>query len=197
MVTDIDISTQALIKLGADPIQSFTDGTREASVAANTYKRYKQQELSIYPWNFAQRTFQLNKLITTPQNQQWTYAFAIPADYLAVLTLRRQSDGQEIPYHFERNQVWALEDEVVVDYIADREENEFPAYFISCLACRLAAEWAESVIGIGSVRDRAWQEYYNQRRESRSTDAQENGPIPLIGAHTSQILRARRSGGQW
>ncbi len=197
MVTDIDISTQALIKLGAEPIQSFTDGTREASVASNTYERYKQEELSTYPWNFAQRTFQLNKLTTTPLNEQWTYAFAIPADYLAVLTVRRLSDGEEIPYQFEQNQVWALEEEVVLDYLADVQENDFPAYFISCLACRLAYEWAESVIGMAGVRDRAWNEYLNQRRESRSVDAQENGPIQLIGPETSTILRARRSGGQW
>ena len=41
-VSKIDIGTMALLKVGANPIQSFTEGTREAQAVSNMYDEVKR-----------------------------------------------------------------------------------------------------------------------------------------------------------
>ena len=51
--TDVSICSKALLKIGAQTITSFEDGTAEAEVAANLYPLVRDSLLSAYPWSFA------------------------------------------------------------------------------------------------------------------------------------------------
>ena len=51
--TDISICSNALLKIGAESITSFLDGTAEAEVAANLYPMIRDGLLASYPWSFA------------------------------------------------------------------------------------------------------------------------------------------------
>jgi hypothetical protein len=61
-LTKFDLISQAFIKLDAETVASFDDGTREAEIAATLYDNAKESERSSYPWNFTQKTFQLSQI---------------------------------------------------------------------------------------------------------------------------------------
>jgi len=52
-LTGIALCSRALIKLGADSIASFEDGTAEAEVAASLYGPIRDALISAHPWTFA------------------------------------------------------------------------------------------------------------------------------------------------
>ena len=51
--TNIGICSNALLKIGAEGITSFEDGTAEAEIAYSLYPLIRDSLLSSYPWSFA------------------------------------------------------------------------------------------------------------------------------------------------
>lgn len=51
--TNIGICSNALLKIGAEGITSFEDGTAEAEIAYSLYPLLRDGLLSAYPWSFA------------------------------------------------------------------------------------------------------------------------------------------------
>ncbi len=52
-LSSIALCSRALLKLGADTIISFDEGTAEAEIAANLYPTIRDSQLSACPWTFA------------------------------------------------------------------------------------------------------------------------------------------------
>ena len=52
-LTALALCSRALLRLGAQPIASLTEGTPEAEVAANLYPGIRDALLSAHPWSFA------------------------------------------------------------------------------------------------------------------------------------------------
>ena len=60
------LCSRALLKIGAQPIASFDEGTAEAEVAANLYPAARDALLSLHPWSFATAQATLPRLA-----EQW------------------------------------------------------------------------------------------------------------------------------
>lgn len=86
--TDISICSNALLKIGAESITSFLDGTAEAEVAANLYPMIRDGLLASYPWSFAVGQKSLPRLAGVPL-ADYSYAYRLPNDFLRC-TFRRQ-----------------------------------------------------------------------------------------------------------
>ena len=83
--TDISICSNALLKIGAESITSFLDGTAEAEVAANLYPLIRDGLLASYPWSFAVGQKSLPRLAGVPL-ADYSYAYRLPNDFLRVLS---------------------------------------------------------------------------------------------------------------
>ena len=96
--TDVQICANALVRLGAEPIQSFDDGTQISTTCDSIYKFKKEYMLAVYPWRFTMKFIQLSRLVTAP-TAQWQYQYALPADRVSSgMPAVFQSDGvSEIP----------------------------------------------------------------------------------------------------
>jgi hypothetical protein len=200
-LTDIDICSAALVKIGSNPIQSFSDNTKEAQVAGVVYPVAVNSELGAYPWNFAGNQLELNQTTQTPLNEQWKYAYQLPADVLAVRTCYDVS-GNTIVYFVENDLCYASESQVFCDYTRQITpggftEANFTPYFIDLLIARCAYEFAVSVIGISTDVDRAEHEYEAKRQRARNTDANTNQPQSLINPFNSALCRARAGWWGW
>jgi len=139
-LSGIAICSRALMKLGADGITSFEDGTAEAEVAASLYGPVRDALLSAYPWSFATGQIGLARLAAEPV-ADYAYAYQLPSDFLRVLSAGVSGRGRGIQYRIAERRLHTDASEVTLTYIFRPDEQTFPAFFDQALIARLAAEF--------------------------------------------------------
>ena len=66
MATEVSICSNALRRLGDDPITSLTDNTERARLCNSFYEDTRDAVLRLHPWNFAITRTSLAKLSDAP-----------------------------------------------------------------------------------------------------------------------------------
>lgn len=138
--SDISICSNALLKLGANGITSFDDGTAEAEISSALYGIIRDGMLSAYPWSFAKAQKKLPRMTDVPV-ADFSYAYQLPNDFLRVISAGCGTRGQGIEYRIHENRLHTDQPEVILTYIFRPDENSFPAFFVEALIARLAAEF--------------------------------------------------------
>lgn len=134
MLTKQDLCSMALLKLGERPISNITDDTTSAQLARTLFDPVVDSLLSIHPWRFALDNISLTK------NSDGD--FVIPSRVLRVL----KTSGQIIG-----NQIISNSDTIDITAITRTTPDNFPSYFISLVATRLAMEFCIPLSGDQSV----------------------------------------------
>lgn len=135
----ISICSQALLKLGADSITSFEEGTAESEVAYNLYPLIRDSLLSSYPWSFAINQKKLPMLEEKPI-ADYEYAYLLPNDFLRVISTGTNGRGDGVQYTIVENRIHTNLDELTITYIFRPDESGYPAFFVDALVTKLAAE---------------------------------------------------------
>lgn len=135
--TAVQICSNALIRLGASPIQSFTEGTDIATTCDTIYSMKKEFMLASYPWRFTKKFIQLSRLVTAP-TAQWTYQFTLPADRITAGLPAVYSTGgtYAIPvqdYTIIGNVLMTHQPEAWVEYQAMVDESLWAPYFVELM----------------------------------------------------------------
>lgn len=188
--SDISICSQAFLKIGMRPIQSFAERTREAEVAANLYQQVKDDMLGSYYWNFNTTRYDMSRDQNPPENTAWKYRFQRPTDCL-VLTSVIDSSGRTIDYDTEGNWVYANHDQAIALYRRQIGEDQFPPFFSSVLIQACAVTFFRSVKGATGDIQVLMQELKDQIKKARSIDTQEKRVVQIITDRTSSLIRAR------
>ena len=81
MASEVGICSNALRKLGDDPITSLTDNSDRARLCNNIYPEVRNELLSLRNWNFAITRTDLARLSDAPAFT-WTYQFQLPSDHI-------------------------------------------------------------------------------------------------------------------
>ena len=115
-LSSIALCSRALIKIGANPIAAFNEGTAEADVAANLYPSVRDALLSAHPWTFATGQVELAPLVAEPV-ADFTYAFQLPSDFLRGLSLGDGGRGRGLAYRIAEQRLHADASTVVLTYI--------------------------------------------------------------------------------
>jgi len=185
-LTALALCSRALLKIGAQPVASFEEGTAEAEVAANLYPGIRDAMLSAHPWSFATGQSTLARLAATP-TADFAYAFQLPVGFLRVLSAGVPDRGRGVRYRLLEHRLHSDSDRVTLTYLFQPDESIFPAYFAGALATRLAAEFclpltenASRAELLASLADREF-------RAARLTDSQQATPLsiddfPLLNA---------------
>lgn len=79
MVTEVSICSNALRRLGDDPITSLTDDTERARLCNALYEDARDLTLRSHPWNFAITRASLAQLSSTPA-YGFDHMYALPTD---------------------------------------------------------------------------------------------------------------------
>lgn len=130
MLTKIDLCSMALLKLGENSIQSLTDDSAPAKLARTLFDPVIEGLLSLHPWRFA--TQEIDLVRNTDGN------FLIPANVLRVL----KSSGRIIA-----NRVITDTETTTITAIVKTQPEQFPGYFVSLCATRLAMEFCIPLLG--------------------------------------------------
>lgn len=180
------ICSRALLKLGAQTIASFDEGTAEAEVAANLYPSVRDALLSSHPWSFATGQATLPRLDATPA-ADFRHAFQLPPALLRVLSAGGPGRGEGLIYRIQENRLHTDADQVTLTWIFRPEESAFPPFFAAALIARLAAEFCLPLTENASRADVLHRLAEGELRHARTLDSQQATPralrdFPLITA---------------
>ena len=142
MASAIDIASNALLLIGDEPINSFSDPGAGAKAAANLYPITKEMALSYHPWSFALKEQYLSRLTQQPDSlTNYKYAYQIPTDMIRLWLL--MPDG--IDYEMVGQFIYSNEEKLLARYVYDVPESLLPPHFVKALEYKLASEFAISV----------------------------------------------------
>lgn len=176
MATDIQIASNALLLIGDDPINSFTEPGAGATVAAAIYYDTKRMMLSEHPWTFALKEQYLNRLTQQPDDEtNYNYAFQLPGELIRILAIFPYSS-----YTIVGSLLYSNETVLLARYIYDVDETELPPHFIKALEYKLAADFAISVTENTAKSEFYEKKYMVQLGSARTIDSQNKPQVPII-----------------
>ena len=134
----VQISSNALLLIGADTINSFTDGTNEATVAAALYDRTVNAVLAEKRWNFTVFQRQASKLVAEPESK-WQVAYVLPSTIIRI----HRVDPEFIRYElYGGNQILTnFDGDLFIDGQFRVDELDWPDYFTEYVELRLAQKF--------------------------------------------------------
>jgi hypothetical protein len=177
-LNDIGLCSRALIRLGAQPISSFADGSTEAEICNALYPQARDALLSSYGWNFATGQIELTKLDETAIGELKD-VFALPNDFLRALSAGNGAVSYGLDYRIMRGKLYANSDQVVLTYIFRADESESPEFFNSVLISRLAAEFCIPLTENTSRFETLTRLAETEFSRARQLDAQQDRPQKL------------------
>ena len=183
---NINICSRALVGIGADGISSYEDGTAEAKVASELYETYKQDLLAIYPWSFATCDTYLARL-NADDLALYENLFEKPKDWLRTITL---TEGRNVTeYTYRAGKINTDAQKPILNYIANVDEADMPAYFVTALIARLQRDFIIPVTGKHDEYKTFDNIYQMALATAKTTDAMSKQPEII---DTSSFIRGRQ-----
>lgn len=183
-LSSIALCSRALMKIGADGIASFEDGTAEAEVAASLYGPTRDALISGHPWSFATGQVTLAQLAAEPV-ADFTYAYQLPSDFLRVLSAGSGARGRGIDYRIAERRLHTNSDDVTLTYVFRPDESTFPAFFDQALIARLASEFCIPLTDSTTRAEALYKIAEDELTRAKTIDGQQESPayfehFPLI-----------------
>lgn len=177
-LTKYQLCSRALLKIGANTISSFDEGTVEAEVAGNLYDSARDTVLSAHPWSFATGQTTLGKLDASPL-ADFDHAYQLPTDFLRALSLGETSleTGRGAPYRIHERRIHTNTDGVILTYIFRPDESTFPPFFDTALIARLAADFCMPLTENTARTDALFKMAEIEFRRAKLTDSQQQTPV--------------------
>ena len=170
----VQLVSNALILLGAEPISSFTDGTTESKVAANLYETSYLSMLSSHNWNFATKKVKLARLAEAPLNE-YQYQFQLPTDMVKLITTIPAST-----YRVLGDKLYSDSSEIEIDYIWKITEDQFPSYFVKAFEFYLAVQFAVPITEDLNKQEMMQRHFERESRNARYSDSQSAPSTPIV-----------------
>lgn len=172
MATELSICNSALIKLGANPITSIDQNSKEAILCKAQYHVVLTRVLQEHPWNFAIKRVSLQKLAQAPAFG-FTSQFQLPPDYLRVLTPYPDT----VKFVVEGDKVLCDESTLAIRYLFNATDpSKYPAQFAEVFAFELALELSYALIQSNTQQAQLEARARNFKITARTYDAQEGTP---------------------
>ena len=176
MATEVSICSNALRRLGDDPITSLTEDTERARLCNAFYGDTRDYVLRSHSWNFATTRATLPQLSTTPI-YEYSYQYALPTDpyCLRVLSMEYNDYIYKIEHVAGIGRVLlSNEDTAKILYVARiTDTTQFDSMFVDCLTAKLAAELAYPVTNSTTLQTQMEKLYMAKISEARAIDGQE------------------------
>lgn len=181
--TPVTIVNSALIKVGAAPIMSLEEDSKEARVCKEQYFKNKRALILAHPWNFAKDRFILPPVAEEPL-WEYQHKFLIPSNVLRILEIK---DQDCIEYDIEGKYILANTDKIYLKAITDCNENLFSEYFSELLAYKIAFDISFSLSESTTLRKALEQTFVDKEKLARSYNAQEGGHKDLYYGDGSYV----------
>ena len=91
MASIVDICNSALNLLGASTISALTEDTKNARLCNQRYEPIRNRVFRSHNWNCLIQRVELGRN-SAPPAVEYTYSYALPADFLRVLKIHNGTD---------------------------------------------------------------------------------------------------------
>jgi hypothetical protein len=193
MATEVSICSNALRRLGDDPITSLTDDTERARLCNAFYIPSRDQVLRSHPWNFAITRATLAKLSDTPA-YEYSYQYALPNDpyCLRVLEMEYKDYIFKIEHYASQGRVLLTNESTAkILYIARVTDTaQFDSMFVDVLTAKLAVDLAYPVTNSVKLQDQMQRLFQQKLSEARSVDGQEGFIDDLVSDTFTDFRKA-------
>lgn len=170
---EIDICNSAVIKLGAEPINSLDQNLKQARLCKERYPRIRNIVLRTHPWNFAVRRASLPQLASHTLAFGDERAYQLPIDCLRVWKLNKGA----CKYRIEGRILLTNDDIAEIFYVSSATPvSDFDEVFIEACASFLAADLCYSLTQSISLKSTLMSEYEYWVSQARSYTSQEQTP---------------------
>lgn len=166
MASDIDIASNALVRIGVPPISSFEEGGAAGQAASNLYEPTVRDLLSKTRWRFAAAKRQLAQLTAKPLNE-WQYAYQLPSDMILIYKVVNND-----AYEIYEDKLYTNASTCEIDYLSRVSESLFPPYFQMVCEYKLASEFALIVTSNRPLSETYEMKYMEQLKQARFADSQ-------------------------
>lgn len=172
--TKLDICSQALVLIRANPISSFLESSDAAAVCNILYNSFIKDIFSRYPWSFSKKTSTLARYSGAPI-KKYKYAYAMPNDCLRVWGLY---SGDKLVEDYEicgenlDNKAHSIplilsnEESLTLDYNASVSEDLWPGYFLNYAIYALADLLAGPITDDDTIVDKMHRLAYGAPNEN-------------------------------
>ena len=176
MATEVSICSNALRRLGDDPITSLTDDSERARLCNAFYEDARDACLRSHPWNFAITRASLTQLSDSPV-YGYDYQYALPTNpyCLRVLAMEFEDYIFKVENFSTQGRVLLTDEETAkIIYIARITDTTlFDSLFVDTLITKLASDLAYPVTNSLKVQEQMYKLYQLKLSEARSIDGQE------------------------
>lgn len=175
--TEVSICSNALLMLGAQPINDLTDDNDRARIASNLFESQRDAVLRAHPWNCAVKRVALAPDAVAPAFD-WDYAFTLPSDFMRALSVGQ--DGAQDEFTIESGKLLCNVNPAYLRYVW---RNENPATWdgllVQAMELQMAAAMAYGITQSASLRDSLRQEVALFMKRARAVDGQDGSPEML------------------
>lgn len=192
MTTGVSICSNALLMLGAQTINSFSDASAldRAKLCANLYPTVRNKLLRSHPWNCAVKRLVLSPDVAPPAFG-YSNQFQLPTDCLRVLEVCE--GGANIDYRIEGRSIQANTSVLQLRYVfLNEDENTWDETLVELMTLAMAARMAYAVTQSAALEQSRMQELQMALRSAKAVDGQEEPPETL---GDFPLLQARMGGG--
>ena len=154
MFTKIDLCSMALLKLGEKPIQSLREDSASAQLSRTLFDSTVNTLLSVFPWHFATQLICINK------NTQGDCV--VPSNVLRIIKCNGKIIGNKIATPSEKVNLVA---------VVQMNPEDFPDYFASLVATKLALEFCVPLTGDTNVFKMLFSLYESEFQTAKFIDS--------------------------
>jgi len=167
--TAVSICNSALLLVGAQEINSFTDDTNDAKLCASLYDDVKESLLQSFTWRFSLVMYDLGGALTeTPVIPKWDKIFQLPPDVLRVVNIQDNQD-----YEIFADKIFKNGASCKIIYQRNVAESDMPAYFVQALKYHMAKLLSMSLQEDGGKMQLFERSADKETQRARSIDSQQ------------------------
>lgn len=183
MTSAVDICSQALLLVGAEPINALTDNTPRARLCDRMFVRAYEGVMRAYHWDSCTKRVMLSPLAPAPAFG-YAYQYQIPADCLRVLGI--DVDGYPIEHKIEGQTILCDQTIIYLKYLfANSVVETWDAGLVDVVVYALASEISYTLTRNASLSQYFKNEYLMRLRQARWSDAQQGTTSAFHGGEIS------------
>lgn len=172
----ISISSNALLMLGARPINSFEEDSDHALLCSNVYPMMRDWLLRRHPWNVTLQRVALAPATGAPV-MDFDMRFPLPGDCLRVLRVGRE--GERPRYRVEGRSILCDENPLYLLYQRELSEGDWDSSLVHLAALAMKSAIAYAVTKSAAVAESSKEDFRMALGAAMAVDGQEDEPQTL------------------